>query len=188
MTASKAVDVATAYAERKKRNQESSEDNFIVHSATVRQLGGVYQQAKVHQFTVLSDEHPEPWGGGDRAPSPFQYLLASLGFSVNNQVYIQSQVAGVSLESLETFVTGSFDAKGFYDVKGHSPRVNRVSLEFRISSPSPEPDVRRILAKAVRCCPVYQTLGKSAKMEYGLRLNKPPPDDDGVERGGHHHR
>ena len=170
-------DIAATYRLKKESNSRSTKANLVVHSVSVKQVDRVYQEAKAHQFTVRSDEHPEPWGGGDRAPSPFQYLLLSLGFSLNNQVFIQSEVHGVRLDSLETVVEGSFDAKGFYGVPGHTPRVDMVSLEVKVTSHASRVKVLRVLAEAEKCCPVYQTLKKSARITTRLVLSTPGAED-----------
>src|SRR5271165_3570414 len=131
-------DLGAVYAEKRKTYLESPGRKNIPHTAIVKQLDGFYQESKVHQFTVYCDEHVEPWGGSDKAASPLLYLLSSLGFSMNNQILIQSAVMGVKIDSLETSVTGSFDAKGYYNIKGHSPRVNSISLTFKVTSDSGE--------------------------------------------------
>jgi hypothetical protein len=47
--------------------------------ARVRLVKGLLKEARTGAFTFLSDE-PTEMGGGDTAPYPLQYLVASVGF------------------------------------------------------------------------------------------------------------
>ena len=144
--------------------------NYIKHGIRVRRIDNFYQESEVHHFKVHSDEHLEPWGGGGKGPSPLEYVLSAMGFSINNQILIQSEVNGVRLDSLETVVTASFDAKGCLDIKGHNPRLSEVSLEFNIASDSPMESLQKVLEKATHCDPLYQTFRGVAKMQRKLHL------------------
>ncbi len=166
--------IAAVYKEKRER-AKSEADRLLGHSATVKRVDRFYQESFLHHFTVPSDEHAEPWGGTDRAPSPLGYLLSAIGFSMNNQVLIQSEVEGVKLDSLETVVTGWFDPKGCLDLGGHNPRVSKVTLEFFVSSLSPRKRILKVLEKAASCDPAYQTLKRAAKMEMKLSTGKTAP-------------
>lgn len=48
-----------------------------VEAETVN-LGGMQHQARVRQFTFISDE-PEHMTGADEAPAPLDYLTAAVG-------------------------------------------------------------------------------------------------------------
>lgn len=164
-------DIASIYKEKRLHHQSTARDNYIEHSLSVKVLNRFYQESKVGHFRVQSDEHVEPWGGTDRAPSPLGYLLSAIGFSINNQILIQSEVNRVKLDSLETVVTGSFDSKGCLDIKGHDPSISKISLDFSVTSDSSRGKVQKILEKAATCDPIYQTLRKVAKMEKKLHLS-----------------
>jgi uncharacterized OsmC-like protein len=164
-------DLAAVYAEKRKTYTENPGKISIPHTSFVKQVDGFYQEAKLHQFTVYCDEHAQPWGGSDRGPSPLLYLFGSLGFSINNQILIQSAILGVDIKSLETSVTGSFDPKGCYNIKGHNPRVTSIQLVFKVASDSSEEKWRKVLTLASKSCPIYQTLKPAAKIEKKLELN-----------------
>ena len=169
-------DIASIYKEKREYHKSTKGANSIKHGVRVKRMDKFHQEAEVHHFKVQSDEHAEPWGGGGRAPSPFEYLLSALGFSINNQILIQSEVNGVKLDSLETLVTGSFDSKGCLDIKGHNPSVSKISLDFTVASDSSPEKLQKVLEKAATCDPVYQTLRKAARMEKKLHLTNPKGD------------
>ena len=163
-------DLSSIYKEKREHHKSTEGENYIKHGLRVRRIDNFYQESEVHDFKVQSDEHAEPWGGGNRAPSPLEYLLSAIGFSINNQIVIQSAVNRVKLGSLETVATVSFDSKGCLDIKGHDPSIAKVFLEFKIASDSPPGKVRKVLEKASICDPIYQTLRKVAKIEKKLYL------------------
>ena len=164
-------DIASIYKEKREYHKSTKGANSIKHGVKVKRLDKFHQEAEVHHFKIQTDEHAEPWGGGGRAPSPLEYFLSALGFSINNQILIQSEVNGVKLDSLETLVTGSFDSKGCLDIKGHNPNIYKISLDFTVASDSSHEKLQEILRKATACDPVYQTLRKAARIEKKLHLS-----------------
>jgi len=164
-------DLALIYSEKRKSYSENPVKKLIPHGAVVKQVDGFYQESKVHQFTVASDEHVEPWGGTDKAPSPLQYLFSSLGFSLNNQILINSAVLGVKINSLETVVEGIFDPSGCYNIKSKNPRVTRILLSFKITSDASLEAIKKMIDISSRSCPVYQTLRRSLVIQKKIDLN-----------------
>ena len=164
-------DIASIYKDKREYHKSTKGANSIKHGVRVKRLDKFHQEAEVHHFKVQSDEHAEPWGGGARAPSPFEYFLSALGFSINNQILIQSEVNGVKLDSLDTLVTGSFDSKGCLDIKGHNPSMSKIWLDFTVASDSSPEKLQKVLEKAAACDPVYQTLRKAARIEKKLHLS-----------------
>ena len=158
-------DLAAIYEGKRKAYLEGSAKVAITHGADVRRVDGFYQESKVHQFTLICDEHVEPWGGTDKAPSPLQYFFSSLGFSINNQVLIYSAIYGAKIDSIETQVTGSFDPSGCYNIKGRNPRVTKILLTFKISSQTSPKILKKVLDNAAKSCPVYQTMKGTVRMQ-----------------------
>jgi len=176
--------LASVYRETRERQKSIRSGSDISHSATVNRIENFYQESNLHHFKVYSDEHAKPWGGTDKGPSPLGYLLSAIGFSINNQILIQSEVNGVKMDSLETVVTGWFDPKGSLDIRGHNPRLSRITLQFKVGSSSPVSEVNRIVRKAASCDVIYQTLAGAAKIEMKLTLVGPKPSRDDSVQGG----
>ena len=176
--------LTSVYEEKRKRAKSARGRSLLSHSATVKRVDRFYQESVLHNFRVASDEHAEPWGGTDKAPSPLGYLLSAIGFSINNQVLIQSEVKGVKIDSLETVVTGWFDPAGCLDISGHNPRLSKVALEFFVASAYPRGKIQKVLQKASLCDPAYQTLKRAAKMEMKLSIGKAAPVLE-AGHGGH---
>ena len=158
-------DLSAIYEQKRKGYIENATKKSIPHGANVKQVDGFYQESKVHQFTLSSDEHVEPWGGTDKAPSPLQYFFSSLGFSINNQILIHSALFGAKIDSLDTLVEGNFDPAGCYNIKGRNPRVITIVLTFKISSDASPKLLKKVIDTAAKGDPVYQTLKDSVKIK-----------------------
>jgi len=176
--------LSSVYEEKRRRAKSAGRSGPLSHNATVKRVDRFYQESILHNFRLQSDEHAEPWGGTDKAPSPLGYLLSAIGFSINNQITIQSEVHGVKLDSLETVVTGWFDPVGCLDVSGHNPRLSKVALEFFVASGSPRAKIQKVLEKASLCDPAFQTLKRAAKVEMKLSIGKAAPTVE-AGHGGH---
>ncbi len=177
--------LASVYKEMRERQRSTNSPTRISHAVAVNRIENFYQESNMHHFKVYSDEHAAPWGGSDKAPSPLGYLLSAIGFSINNQILIQSDVSGVKLDSLETVVTGWFDPKGSLGIKGHNPKLSKVTLEFKVSSKSPIGKLNRVVRKAASTDVIYQTLAGAAKMETRLTLVGAKSSGGNSVHGGH---
>lgn len=176
--------IASVYSDARKRQSSTDSVSIISHGASVTRIENFYQESNLHHFKVYSDEHAKPWGGTDKAPSPLGYFLSAIGFSINNQILIQSEVSGVKVDSLETIVTGWFDPKGSLDIRGHNPRLTKVTLQFNVRSRSLIRELNRVVRKAASCDVIYQTLARAAKMERKVTLvGAKPPGENPVQRG-----
>ena len=180
--------LASVYRDVRKRQKSSIAPSAISHGATVTRIENFYQESNLHHFKVHSDEHAKPWGGTDKAPSPLGYLLSAIGFSINNQILIQSEVNGVKIESLETVVTGWFDPKGSLDIRGHNPKLSKIALEFKVGSSSSIRDLNRVIRKAASCDVIYQTLAGATKIQRKLTLVAAKAQGGGsIKRGNESH-
>jgi uncharacterized OsmC-like protein len=79
---------------------------LATNKAEVRLIKDQHSEPKVRGFTVVQDE-PESIGGTGKGPTPTDYLIASVGLCENVIFVRNASLAGLSLDSLETIVTGS---------------------------------------------------------------------------------
>jgi hypothetical protein len=71
--------IANAYEAAHERLGADAAARHPLIRAHVRLVEGLLKEARTGRFTFLSDE-PAAMGGGDSAPYPLQYLVASVGF------------------------------------------------------------------------------------------------------------
>src|SRR5213594_43198 len=104
--------------------------------ADVRLIGRQYQEAKVGKFTLTCDE-PTPVGGTDKAPTPLEFFVSSIGFCENVMFTRHAALLGLEYDSLETSVRGHWDRKGQYEINGHEPSFKDMIVETRVNTDAP---------------------------------------------------
>ena len=129
-----------------------------------------HSEAKVRGFTVVQDE-PESVGGGSRGPTPTDYFIASVGFCENVIFARNAILAGVSIDSLETIVTGQWDRRGLFEIDNVKPFFKSVTVETRVSSKDPVEKIVEVARETHRRCPVHATLSRGTEMFFILDLN-----------------
>lgn len=110
--------------------------------------GGMLFESKVGKHTVTVDVPPD-MGGSDRAPTPPQYFVVSLGSCVAAFVATYCQQAGIDARDLSVDV--SFD-------KAENP-TRLVNLKVSVKLPHAECQARRqALLRVAQHCPVHETI------------------------------
>jgi len=85
-------------------------NTLATNKAEVKLIKHQHSEAKVRGFTVVQDE-PESIGGTGKGPTPTDCLIASVGFFENVIFVRNTSLAGLSIDSLETTVTGPWDGR-----------------------------------------------------------------------------
>jgi uncharacterized OsmC-like protein len=105
---------------------------------------------------------PAALGGENLAPSPTAYLLGALaGCAV---AFLHDTLApgfDVQIDDVTAVARGSSDARGLLGLDGVAPDLADLSLEIKVSSPSPKDRVDAMLAAWRDRCPIYLALLKS---------------------------
>jgi putative redox protein len=140
------------------------------NKAEVRLIKDQHSEAKVRGFTVVQDE-PESIGGTGKGPTPTDYLTASIGFCENVIFVRNASLAGLSLDSLETIVTGSWDRRGLFEIDNVSPYFNSITVETRVSTKDSVDRVVAVANETHRRCPVHATLARATEIIFKLIVN-----------------
>ena len=138
--------------------------------ADARLLGQQYQEVKVKEFVITSDE-PIPSGGTDRAPTPLDFFAASIGFCENIMFTRHAALRGLEFDSLETSVRGHWDRKGQYEIDGTSPAFKDMTVETRVSTKAPIEKVVDVARTAHRTCPMHATIARAMPVMDKLFVN-----------------
>lgn len=110
--------------------------------------GGMLFESKVGNHTVMTDVPPD-MGGADRAPTPPQYFVVSLGSCVAAFVATYCQQAGIDARELSVDV--SFD-------KAENP-TRLVNLKITVKLPHADCQARKqALLRVAQHCPVHETI------------------------------
>src|SRR3989442_5261543 len=111
-------------------------NTLATNKAEVKLIKDQRSEAMVRGFTVIRHE-PESIGGTGQGLTPTDYFIASVGFCENVIFVRNASLAGLSLDSLETTVTGSWDRRGLFEIDNIVPYFKIVTVETKISTMDP---------------------------------------------------
>src|SRR5215472_11892567 len=131
-------------------------NSLATNKAEVKLVKDQNSESLVRGFTVVQDE-PESIGGSGKGPTPTDFFVASIGFC-ENVIFVRNAVlSGLSLDSLETVVTGSWDRRGLFEIDGVTPYFKTIRVETRVSTKDSIEKVTRVARETHRRCPVHAT-------------------------------
>jgi uncharacterized OsmC-like protein len=145
-------------------------EDLITNKAEVKLVKDQNSEAKVRGFTIVQDE-PESVGGTGKGPTPTDFLVTSVGFCENVIFVRNATLAGLSIDSLETQVSGSWDRRGLFEIDGVSPHFQSITVETRVSTRDPVEKVVEVANQTHRRCPVHATLARATKLVFKLVVN-----------------
>jgi len=138
--------------------------------AEVRLIKDQNSEAKVRTFTLVQDEPESVWGTG-KGPTPTDYFIASVGFCENVIFARNASMVNLTIDSLETTVTGTWDRRGLFDIDGVKPSFKTITVETKITTKDPVQKVVEVANQTHRRCPVHATLSRATEMIFRLDVN-----------------
>jgi len=138
--------------------------------AEVRLIKDQNSEAKVRTFTLVQDEPESVWGTG-KGPTPTDYFIASVGFCENVIFARNASMANLTIDSLETTVTGTWDRRGLFEIDGVKPSFKTITVETKITTKDRVQKVVEVANQTHRRCPVHATLSRSTEMIFRLNVN-----------------
>ena len=158
--------------EELRRGMESNkgEDTSSTNRAEVRLVKDQQSEARVRSFTLIQDEPESVWGTG-KGPTPTDYFVASVGFCENVIFARNASIANLTIDSLETTVTGTWDRRGLFDIDGVRPNFKTITVDTKITTRDPVQRVVEVANQTHRRCPVHATLSRATEMIFRLNVN-----------------
>jgi len=145
-------------------------DTSSTNRAEVRLIKDQNSEARVRTFTLVQDEPETVWGTG-KGPTPTDYFIASIGFCENVIFARNASMANLTIDSLETTVTGTWDRRGLFEIDGVKPSFKTITVETKITTKDPVQKVVEVANQTHRRCPVHATLSRSTEMIFRLNAN-----------------
>lgn len=134
-------------------NSNSEDKTVVVRTDTAR----FHTDIQVRGHKMVADE-PASLDGTDHGPTPYDYLLASLGACTTITVRMYADRKGWPLESVVARLNHKrIRASECEQCKTKVGRVDHIDLEVDIIGPLDEAQ-RTQLAQIVHRCPVHRTL------------------------------
>lgn len=119
-----------------------------------------------HSFTV---DEPAALGGGDTAPNPVEYALASLGSCQAISYRVWAARLGVKLDRVEVEIEGDIDLRGFLGVDDQvRPGFNAVRMRVRLTGPESAARYKELAAAVDAHCPVLDVFRNSVPVQREL--------------------
>jgi uncharacterized OsmC-like protein len=145
-------------------------DTLSTNRAEVKLIRDQYSEAEVRTFTLVQDEPESVWGTG-KGPTPTDYFIASVGFCENVIFARNASMANLTIDSLETTVTGTWDRRGLFEIDGVKPSFKTITVETKIKTKDPVQKVVEVANQTYRRCPVHATLSRATEMIFRLNVN-----------------
>ncbi|TMI18799.1 OsmC family protein [Candidatus Bathyarchaeota archaeon] len=145
-------------------------NTFATDKAEVRLIKDQPSETRVRGFDVIQYE-PESIGGTGMGPTPTDYFIASIGFCENVIFVRKASLAGLSVDSLETTVTGSWDRRGLFEIDNVAPYFTGITVETKVSTRDPVERVIQVARETHRRCPVHATLARATDLTFKLVVN-----------------
>jgi len=138
--------------------------------ADAKLLGQQYQEVKVKDFKITSDE-PAPSGGTDKGPTPLDFFAASVGFCENVMFTRHAALLELEFDSLVTSVRGHWDRRGLYEIDGTNPSFKDMKVETRVTTKAPVEKVVQVARITHRTYPMHATIAKAMQVTDKLFVN-----------------
>ncbi|AAK41320.1 OsmC family peroxiredoxin [Saccharolobus solfataricus] len=105
---------------------------------------------------------------GSDNPTPEEFCLASAISCLILTVYYIAREKGVTINSIEGYIEGKMDTKGFQGVEEVPPGLLEVSYELIVYSKDSR--ISDILKEAEERCPMRDTLTRSVKVNINWKI------------------
>ncbi len=143
---------------------------LATNKAEVKLVRDQNSESLIRGFTVIQDE-PEGIGGSGKGPTPTDFFVASIGFCENVIFVRNAALRGLSIDSLETVVTGSWDRRGLFEIDNVAPYFKTIIVETRVSTKDSSEKVAHVARETHRRCPVHATIARATELIFKLNVN-----------------
>lgn len=148
----------------------NSANAVAVFAASATAGDGVSSDVGIRSFSISVDE-PPVLGGGDTAPNPVEFYLASL-LSCQVVTYrFWAERLGVELSSLTLHAEGDLDVRGFFGLDDDvRPGFTQVRVTVDVAGPDAPERYRELQDVVDKHCPVLDLTQHSTPVATELRI------------------
>lgn len=145
--------------------------------ATGRWLGQMKTALRIRNFELFYTGEPEEAGGDNSAPTPTEYVMATLNGCLAVVIEMVADEQEFGFEDVEFDSRGRIDRRGIAGTADVSPQFQRVINRVRIVSDESRDRLDALRDEVTRRCPVFNLLADSG-IEIELQWEIVSPDDD----------
>ncbi len=148
----------------------SPTEKLVTNKAVARVVENQRSEATVRGFTLVQDE-PESVAGTGRGPTPTDFFVTSIALCENVIFARTAAMSDLDLQALETTVSGTWDLRGLFEIRGADSFFQSIVVETRVRSGDPVDRVVEVARLTHRRCPVHQTLRRATRLSFRLFVN-----------------
>jgi len=123
-------------------------------------------EVHIGKHKILIDE-PALFGGNDLAPSPVEFLLASIAGCISAIGHWQASQMGIRIEHLVTHISGQINSDAFFG-KSYEKRCGFQKIEIQIKADAfwSEEEKAVWLDAVMKRCPVIDNISNQTIVEF----------------------
>ena len=134
-------------------------DRILVHTG-----GGFYTEITASGHTLVADE-PESFGGTDKGPTPYDFLLGALGSCTAMTLRLYANRKDWPLDSVTVRLShGKIYADDCENCETESGKIDRIEREIEVEGDLTNEQREKLLQIADKC-PVHRTLTSETVIE-----------------------
>jgi uncharacterized OsmC-like protein len=130
--------------------------------------GAFTSASHAREHSSIPSDEPELLGGGDTAPNPVEYVLASLGSCLAVGYAASAAVRGIELRSLDIELSGTIDLRVFLGLAEGHAGYERIEATARVESDADDAALQQLHEHVVRTSPVGNTIEHSVGLDARL--------------------
>jgi putative redox protein len=126
-------------------------------------------EIKTGKHFLIADE-PESFGGKNLGPTPYDYLLSSLGACTGMTLQMYAKRKSWPLENVMVFLKhGKIHAEDSKEKEGKKNMIDHISVSIQLEG-NISPEQKEKLLEIAHKCPVHKTLHSEIRIDTELKI------------------
>jgi uncharacterized OsmC-like protein len=129
--------------------------------------GGEQQHVKPY---VADGDHPTVLCGGDRAPTPVEWLLHALATCLTAGIGNIAAARGIKLTKVRSFIEGDIDLRGILGISDEVRNgYKNIAIRFEIEGDAPADKLQQLVEQSRARSAVFDVLSKGVPVTVGIK-------------------